>query len=281
MSWIGLIVAATIGWLLRDSVHRTAASQPTKPAPSPTPAVDENLFKAYALYLTERTRLSASKQDQSKAYDQTILTYSAGAIALSITFLDKIIKNPSARGWLYTSWILFSVAMLSTLWSFLVSQRAFEDEMRVLDQRYQQLVGLPADAATAPTSPTTMWGVTFRWLKTFAAIFSPSRSFFRQAIRWLNRFAALFFCAGVVCFGWFALENWMPLKTEITVTKTTTTTGDRGDAPMPPGTSKLPGGLTPDVGVLPPVNTGQNTSQSGQNTTQSSPPPPHGSGRNR
>lgn len=276
MTIFALIVAVIVGWLVRDRFRRssTPPAQATS-QPPPTSPVDDTIFKAYQLYLSERTRLSAGKQEQAKTYDQTILTYSAGAIALSITFLDKVIKNPNARGWLYTSWILFAVAMLSTLYSFLASQRAFEGEIGDLDSRYKHLIGLPPPAADK-SSPSTPWGVPLRWLETFAHIFSPTLNFFRQAVKWLNRLAAIFFVAGVLCFGWFALENWILLKGEPGVRKTTSTTGDRGDVPQQPGVSKLPGGLTPDGGVLPPINN--------QQTTMQAPPPQptHGdSGRKR
>src|SRR5438094_8679598 len=108
---------------------RNEAPEPARVIAETRPVIDEKLFKAYELYLSERTRLSTGKREQAKSYDQTILTYSAGAIALSITFLEKVVRNPDVKSWLYTSWILFALAMMSTLYSFLASQKAFECEI--------------------------------------------------------------------------------------------------------------------------------------------------------
>jgi hypothetical protein len=226
-----------------------------------TPVVDEKLFKAYELYLTERTRLSAAKQEQSKAYDRTILTFSAGAVALSITFLEKVVKSPNAKEWLYTSWILFALAMMSTLYSLLVSQKAFEGEIEQLDTRYRQLVGLPAEEIVSTESPSTAWGVSLKWLKTFAAIFTPALNFFRATVKWLNRLAGVLFFLGIICFGWFALENWVLLKQQqqenidvATAKKPPTITVPQ----RPPGT-----GAVPDPGVLPPIKPPGNSSPKG------------------
>src|SRR5215211_1686322 len=57
--------------------------------------------------LTERTRLIESKTDQAKSYDQAILTFSAGAIALSLTFVEKIAPTPVTPSLLYISWMAF------------------------------------------------------------------------------------------------------------------------------------------------------------------------------
>ena len=37
-------------------------------------------MEAFELYLQERTRLTSAKQEAAKSYDQTILTFSAGAV---------------------------------------------------------------------------------------------------------------------------------------------------------------------------------------------------------
>src|ERR1043165_4428207 len=50
---------------------------------------------------SERNRFIETKTDQSKSYDQTILTFSAGAIGLSITFVEKIAPTPSVPILLY------------------------------------------------------------------------------------------------------------------------------------------------------------------------------------
>ncbi|HJQ40292.1 MAG TPA: hypothetical protein VKB93_24365 [Thermoanaerobaculia bacterium] len=222
------------------------------PAPSTSAIekpIDEKLFRAYELYLSERTRLSGGKQEQSKAYDQTILTFSAGAVALSFTFLEKVVKNPNAKGLLYTSWIFFGAAIVSTIYSHLTSQKAFEGEIDDLDTRYRQLTGLPAEDTPSPTSPMTAWGVTLMWQKTFAAMFKPTLNFFRKAVKFLNWCSGAFFFFGLISFGWFALENWVFIKKEpkaVATTKSPTDVKVVAVRPVQPGDRHLPP-ITPTV----------------------------------
>ena len=249
----------------KNKPNPDAASSPIVEPPNAVPSAalesapkagDENLFKAYELYLSERTRLSAAKQDQSKSYDQTVLTYSAGAIALSITFLEKVVKTANGIGWLYTSWILFALAMITTLYSHLASQKAFEREIETFDARYRQLIGLkPVDAA----AEQTVWGVTYPWLKTLAAMFSPALNSFSTAVKWLNRFSGALFFAGIVCFATFAIQNWTVRNEKETTAVAAPKIPTDTVRPSSPGT-----GPVPDPGVLPPIKIPQDKT----------PPPP-------
>jgi hypothetical protein len=228
--------------------------EPPAPSTSATerPSIDEKLFRAYELYLSERTRLSGGKQEQSKAYDHTILTFSAGAIALSFTFLEKVVKNPNAKGLLYISWILFGAAIVSTIYSHLTSQKAFEGEIDDLDTRYRQITGLPAEDTPSPTSPMTAWGVTLTWQKTFAAMFKPTVNFFRKAVRFLNWCSGAFFFFGLISFGWFALENWVLIKQETETVATTKTPTDVKGVPVRPVQPDDDGQLPPITPTVPP-----------------------------
>ncbi|HEY2092181.1 MAG TPA: hypothetical protein VGJ81_09840 [Thermoanaerobaculia bacterium] len=173
--------------------------------------MSDKLMEAYELYLQERTRLTSAKQEAAKSYDQTILTFSAGAVGLSITFLKEIAPKAHSPGPLYAAWIFFGMAMLSTLYSLLVSQRASEEQIADLDRRYAALVAVDQDEVENAPSPSalTRFGVTPRWLTRFQAMFSQPPSFFGSAVKWLNRLAAVFFIIGVLLFGWFAKQNWL------------------------------------------------------------------------
>ena len=172
---------------------------------------DIDLFKAYELYLAERTRLTSVKHEASKAYDRTILTFSAGAVGLSVTFLEKVTMAPTARGFLYASWISFGLAIFATVYSLLASQRAIEEEIKDLDSRYQRMMEIPEEerSRATPEQQLTRFGVTMKWLAHFDVLFAQKFAWFRELVRWLNRFAGAFFFGGVVLFGWFALENWL------------------------------------------------------------------------
>jgi hypothetical protein len=87
----------------------------------------------FASLAAERNRFIDAKADQSKTYDQTILTFSAGAIGLSLTFLEKLAPHPAHTWVLYVSWILFGSAILSVIVSFALSQAAIDHEIAWID----------------------------------------------------------------------------------------------------------------------------------------------------
>ncbi len=80
-------------------------------------------------YLNERELLIKTENEMSKSFDRAMITLSAGALASSITFIDKLVASIIAgRVYLILSWIGFVVALLSILISFLLSQSAFRKQ---------------------------------------------------------------------------------------------------------------------------------------------------------
>jgi len=59
-------------------------------------------------------------------FDKSILTYSAAALGLSITFIQNIVVQDHAKHlfFLYGAWVLFTSAILFTVVSFKISSRA-------------------------------------------------------------------------------------------------------------------------------------------------------------
>ena len=101
--------------------------------------------KEEALTLDKKTYLSA-RQDYNQAeldvsgrYDKWILTLSGSALAISITFIDKIAKNPSIETlcWLKYSWACFVLSLLIALLSLLTSQSAIRENRKELDDAYE------------------------------------------------------------------------------------------------------------------------------------------------
>jgi hypothetical protein len=92
--------------------------------------------QAQALSDAEFRKELIGKQDaNSSAYDTQILTLSSGALGLSLVFLKDIvpISRIVARGYLVSSWGCFIIAILSTLASFQLSQRAIKIALRDLE----------------------------------------------------------------------------------------------------------------------------------------------------
>jgi len=97
-------------------------------------ADDENR-DAYQKYLEERKLLVSAERETAQQFDKSILTLAGGALALSITFIDKIAPCPkeSSIFFLVNAWGLFCLSLLITLISFLTSQAACRTQRDILD----------------------------------------------------------------------------------------------------------------------------------------------------
>jgi hypothetical protein len=92
----------------------------------------------YKVYLEERKSLFDAIREGSQSFDKAILTLSAGAFGLSLTFIREIVPHisPETFYMLIVAWICFGVSMLSTLISFLTSQRACKKQIEILEKYF-------------------------------------------------------------------------------------------------------------------------------------------------
>ena len=92
----------------------------------------------YQIYLDERKSLVQSNENSSAQFDKAILTLAAGAIALSITFIDKIAPTPQKSTLIFIaiSWLSFIISLLSTLISFLTSQKACYKQIQIIEHEF-------------------------------------------------------------------------------------------------------------------------------------------------
>jgi hypothetical protein len=83
-------------------------------------ALRQQMFAAYAAEQLTRERANADK------YDNTILTYSTGALALSLSFIKDVVPLASAHsiGTLKASWACLAFSLLVMLVSFHIGQTA-------------------------------------------------------------------------------------------------------------------------------------------------------------
>lgn len=114
---------------------------------------DEN--NEYKIYLEERKILIDAERDTAQQFDKAILTLAAGALALSITFINQIAPEPEPNSicYLITAWSLFALSILSTLISFLSSQAACRQSRDVLDQ---QISGITSSKKTSAHTVTNI-----------------------------------------------------------------------------------------------------------------------------
>ena len=78
-----------------------------------------------------------SEREGARSFDKAMLTLSAGALGLSITFIHNIAPNPQCINLLIISWCFFTIALLCTLSSFLTSQFGSRKQRKILDNYYK------------------------------------------------------------------------------------------------------------------------------------------------
>ena len=94
------------------------------------------------VYREERNSLVDAEREGSRSFDKAVLTLSAGALGLSITFLRQIAPSPipGTVVVLIFAWIAFGLSVLCTLSSFLTSQRAIGRQREILDEIYSKKI---------------------------------------------------------------------------------------------------------------------------------------------
>ena len=135
-------------------------------------------------YLAERKLLIELECESARTFDKAMITLSAGALGLSITFIKQVAPMPLAGCLLYVAWGGFILALLSTLSSFLFSQSAMRKQREILDE-YQ-----PGKQSL-----------------------QNHRNLYAVITKYLNWLSIVFFIIGIVYFTWFSIKN-LPAKEE-------------------------------------------------------------------
>jgi len=90
-------------------------------------------------YLGERNLLIEAQQQSYQQFDKAILTLSSGGLGVSIIFLRDILPLEQITNYYFLigSWMLFTISILSTLISFLTSQYAYSEQLRLIEEYFQ------------------------------------------------------------------------------------------------------------------------------------------------
>lgn len=126
----------------------------------------------YKVYLEERNQLVVSERETAHQFDKAVLTLAAGALALSIAFIEKVAPTPSpcSTYFLIGAWILFCLSILSTLMSFLTSQAACRQQRDILDSDIKGGSGCNSNAAATLTLILNYVSITFFIIGVFSLI---------------------------------------------------------------------------------------------------------------
>ena len=93
--------------------------------------------KLYELYVKEEEDLSKRDLSNVENLDKAILSLSSAGLGLSLVFIKNVVELSKANHvWvLYGSWLMFVLAITSTLLSYLFGQRAL-NKQREFNEKY-------------------------------------------------------------------------------------------------------------------------------------------------
>jgi lysylphosphatidylglycerol synthetase-like protein (DUF2156 family) len=79
----------------------------------------------------ERSLLIEAKREAARSFDQTMITLSAGALGLSLTFIQQLATKPAQwRALLSAAWVCFGFALVAILVSFILFMYAIDARIR-------------------------------------------------------------------------------------------------------------------------------------------------------
>lgn len=142
--------------------------------------MEKNKEDEYQIYLEERKQLIAAERETAQQFDKAILTLAAGALALSITFINQIAPNPKPHSvyFLIGAWILFCSSILSTLISFLTSQAACRKQRDILDDKLSSRENNKSNKAASWTNRLNYFSIAFFILGVVSLIVSSAMNLF-------------------------------------------------------------------------------------------------------
>lgn len=90
---------------------------------------DDSLATRQRLYEQTKSELIAKQIANSTAYDTSILTLSSAFLGLSVAFIKDVVSPLSTASYLlalYCSWGSFGIAIIATIFSFMIGQCGYK-----------------------------------------------------------------------------------------------------------------------------------------------------------
>lgn len=89
-------------------------------------------------YFDYQKQLWAGRQASFAEFDRALLSLSSGALALSLTFIKDVVPVSQAFGLplLFGSWVLFLASIVCTLYSFIMSRKAYDLQLELAHDYY-------------------------------------------------------------------------------------------------------------------------------------------------
>jgi hypothetical protein len=126
----------------------------------------DNLEKREKLFADLRMEINKRELSNAENFDKAILTYSSAGLGFSLAFLKDVLPITNAKyGWmLYSSWALFTLAIVTTIISYVVSQRALK-KLESIGERYY--IENDKDAFDA----ANIWAILTNWFNGLSGLF--------------------------------------------------------------------------------------------------------------
>jgi hypothetical protein len=107
--------------------------------PQQNDAFQQYRKERHAAHIASRHNLDDLAFKTSERYDQWVLTLAGGALAISLTFIEKIAPEPKAYSWILLglSWFLFIVAIVAGFAAIFYSREAIYREIEICDEYYK------------------------------------------------------------------------------------------------------------------------------------------------
>lgn len=194
----------------------------------------------YEAYSKEREGLRAAALEVSGRYDKWMLFLAGGALALSVTFIEKIAPHPPPWSFilLLGAWLLLILSLVLELHALGTSHTAIQAQVSFLDAEYRQFLDsiakAPAGISRDPSAPA-----------------AAQENEFASRTRMLNRWALRSLIAGIVFLCVFSAINLPYSHTMADSQKEIAINASRGSF-VPPH-NILPPPPPPSITVAPPA----------------------------
>ena len=99
---------------------------------------DDEKSRAVEIFDSFRDELYKRQLSNSEAYDKAILSLSSAGLALSLTFIKFIVplQNADYLILLKTSWVLFLISVITTIFSFLIGNKGISTQLKYAEEYY-------------------------------------------------------------------------------------------------------------------------------------------------
>jgi len=131
-----------------DAPPVEAKPESTEPAlyKEPPAQSQASVQKYHEAFYSQREKALDSLADAYKSYDQALITLSAGALGVSVSFVKDFVPKPLpyTSTFLCLSWVGFGLSLVLILASFRSSQEAIDRNIELQDESFRRH-GQPVD----------------------------------------------------------------------------------------------------------------------------------------